>query len=289
MRTIYPVQTENVWSLKTPISHAINSIMFPKQKKPYLSKYIYERITQRYIIAFINSVQSAESQNEQKNDENGNHQSNKTNRNDMNSSVNTDEYSVLEFQPQKIEYTRSQLMQMAAKSPLKMNENTTKIVENNLMRVEGGSANVSVDKGAVGGNEPSFNDDSWNKATTASHATNKYPEPMAHEFFGLDYQAALAKAATDDRFGLPFSATSKVDRWLNSGQNPSEYAQATYKAEPTVQPVDSFDSRSNTLSTIKADETSSTVSNHSAIRAKLLDKTAKLKQNLRKLTNNNQE
>lgn len=266
------------------MSHATNSIIFPKQKKPYLSKYIYERITQRYIIGFINSVQSTESQCEQKNDESGNHH--QTN---MNSSGNTDEFSVLEFQPQKIEYTRSQLMQMAPKSSLKLIENTTKIVENNLMRVEIGSANVSVDKVAIGENEPSFNDGSWNKTTTASHEINKYPEPMTHEFLDLDYQAALAKAATDDRFVLPFSASSKVDRWLNSGENPNEYAQATCKAESTVQSIDLLDSKSNTLSTIKADETSSTVSNHSAIRAKLLHKTAKLKQNLRKLANSNQE
>lgn len=41
MRTMYPVRSENAWGLKTPISHAINSIMFPKKNTHiYLNIYM---------------------------------------------------------------------------------------------------------------------------------------------------------------------------------------------------------------------------------------------------------
>lgn len=214
----------------------------------------------------------------------------------MNSSGNTDEFSVLEFQPPKIEYTRSQLMDLDTGRAFASNENASKMFESQLVRNSPRNAGILREKlvDKIGQN---FIDDFWSRAkannqtTAAAAGATAFPPMTPNEIFDFDYQAALVQAATDDRFGLPNlldeaygnRSNSKVDRWLNTGRNSSEYAHATSRAEP-ASPAETFNLKSAASSTIKADETSSTVSNHSAIRAKLLDKTAKVKQNLRKLT-----
>lgn len=231
------------------------------------------------LLVSFNSVQSAEPQNEKKNNESGNHQSNKPN---LNSSG---EFSMIEIQTPKIGYTRSQLMNLdnasvSSGKPLKLNDNSAKLFESKLQSMRNSPAiSTKPDEPAQ-----NFNDDFWSKATASNQP--KFPDMTPQDTFDFDYHTALAKAATDDRFGM-FSASAKVDHWLNSGRNSSEYAQATGHAESIVQPNEKFDLNSNMSSTIKPDETSSMVSNQSAIRAKLLDKTAKVKQNLRKLTKNN--
>lgn len=231
------------------------------------------------LLVSFNSVQSAEPQNEKKNNESSNHQSNEKN---LNSSG---EFSMIEVQAPKIGYTRSQLMNLdtttVAGKPLKLNDNSTKLFESKLLSKRNSPASVGTKP-----DEPaqSFNDDFWSKATAINQP--KFPDMTPQDTFDFDYHTELAKAATDDRFGM-FSASAKVDRWLNSGRNSSEYAQVTGHAESIVQPNEKLDLNSNMSSTNKPDETSSMVSNQSAIRAKLLDKTAKVKQNLRKLTKNN--
>lgn len=182
----------------------------------------------------------------------------------MNSSGITDEFSVVEFHSPKIEYTRSQLMDLQSMSSgqtFKMNENVSKSVEANLKRKS--SANVGA---PIGKNK--------------TEQSTAFTDGIKGSEFESYYATAVAKLQ------MEASVNRKVDHWLNSGQNPREYAQATDDIEYAVGPAKTFDLKTNTA---KADETSSTVSNQSAIRAKLLDKTAKVKQNLQKLTKNNLE
>lgn len=125
----------------------------------------------------------------------------------------------------------------------------------------------------------------------ASKPRTKAPPHLNDNFTGLEAQSpetylpASAKInhysneQVDDKPDLSFSANAKVDRWLNSGEIPNEYAKES--AEYVV--VD----YANLGMTSKAIETASNVSTKSEIRSKLLDKTAKVKQTLRNLTQNN--
>lgn len=200
----------------------------------------------------------------------------------MNLSGNTDEYSVLEFHTPKIEYTRSQLIDLgdaANSQKLNVNVNATKLLEHKIVSKSSANIDDLIGKRAteetVGKN---LNDEFWSLATTNNQAV--HPDSVTQETSESDYHATLAKAALDNRFVLPFNA--KVDRWLNSGQNTSDYAHATCQAACLSSSL-----VVNNPSTFNANEASSTVSNRSAIRAKLLDKTARVKQNLRNLANNN--
>lgn len=231
-------------------------------------------------IGFIDSIQSAETQDE-KNNESKSHQSNEMKNKDMCSSGNTDEYSVLEFRNQtapKQEYTRSQLIDLGSDAyaqRIDSNVVSPKLIEKQLVRNHSVKLIDKLD--AKTATEQTFNDEFWSKATTTNQ--NDHPKQK----FNSDYQAVLANATLDTRFVLPFNTNSKVDHWLNSGQNPSEYANAT-----VGDLMDSLaDSSDTAVGTNKPEESASTVSTKSAIRAKLLDKTAKVKQTLRNLTNNN--
>lgn len=105
------------------------------------------------------------------------------------------------------------------------------------------------------------------------HALNEKKFDMAN------LNVNMEKAA-DDLFDLPLNVNAKVDNWLNSTQHPT--GPAASRPNPLGGPPIILYDSSN-----KMDETSSTVSNKSAIRAKLLDKTARVKQTLRNLTQNN--
>lgn len=203
----------------------------------------------------------------------------------VHSPASVDEYSVLEFRIEttpKMEYTRSQLLDLGSNAcalNIDNDELSTKLFEKNIVR--DGPVKL-IDKlnnktATDAANEQKLNDDFWSKATTSNQ--NERQGSYSQEQTVSDYQAVLAKAALDNRFVLPFSNNSKVDRWLNSGQNPTEYAKATVNDSVLT----SFDpTHAN-----KPDESASTISTKSAIRAQLLDRTAKVKQTLRNLTNNN--
>lgn len=240
----------------------------------------------------FNSVQSAEPQNEKKNIKSGKHQSNEPNRNDTNSSGNTDEFAVLESP--KTEYTRSLLMNLgnpisSGHQPLTTNENVTRSIDTKIWRNNPNEFNWNDKTNETGLN---FNDDFWSNATERNREpfeslryNRPKGEPMLPSTSELNIHAAVRQAALiSDAMNEQVIATAKVDRWLHSGLDPSEYAFRTEFTAP--QAKQQFDLTTNTSSTIKADEMSSTVSNQSAIRAKLLEKTAKVKQNLRKFSNN---
>lgn len=200
----------------------------------------------------------------------------------MSSSGNTDEFSVLEFRNRttpKKEYTRSELIDLGSDAYAQRIDPdvvSSKLIEKQLVR--NNRPEKFIDKSGVKtATEQTFNDDFWSKATTSNQ--NEHPKQQ----FDSDYQAILANATLDNRFALPFNTNSKVDRWLKSGQNPSEYANATVS-----ELMGSLTYSSDTAAgTNKPEESASIVSTKSAIRAKLLDKTAKVKQTLRNLTNNN--
>lgn len=204
---------------------------------------------------FVDSVHASQTQTD-KNDESNNHQSNEINQKNMNSSGNTDDYSVLDFQkpttPKK-EYSRSQLLGIGTN----VSDQNIKVNDVNLFasKVE----RINPKKTCEGSNhevQQVFNDEFWSKVTTS---------------------------IPDDERNSNFSDnTQKVNNWLNSGQNPSEYANITGQAASVHSLAKTSDTATN-----KFDETTSMVSTKSAIRAKLLDKTAKVKQTLRNLTNNN--
>lgn len=84
----------------------------------------------------------------------------------------------------------------------------------------------------------------------------------------------------DEPFQLPLHADSKVDRWLNSGQNAIQYATASAEILPDPVFLNSNIQTQDNVSVV------TDLSATSSIRSKLLDKTAKLKENLRNLTQN---
>lgn len=236
-------------------------------------------------IDFIDSVHSAEP-NDKKNDESNNHQSNEMKNQDVYYPASVDEYSVLEFcnTMPKNEYTRSQLIDLESNACGFSGDNdnvVTKLSERDLVRNKAvkfidklRSKEAATDAAIKQVTQQLLNDDFWSKATT-----NNQNESHDSESLESDYQAVLTKASIDNRFVLPFSNDSKVGRWLNSGQNPSEYADATVN-EPVLASAKLSDAN-------QPDESASALSAKSALRAKLLDRTAKVKQTLRNLTNNN--
>lgn len=200
-----------------------------------------------FIIDFINSAQSAESQSEF-HDANTSNQSNELHCNEMNLSGVSDEYSVQNYDKKttKKEYSRSQLVDLGNNSECRsdvafteMSPRFQKILARRHHRPES--------------NQKEFNDGRKTKTST--------PVPKL-----------------DDKFDL-FSANSKVDVWLNSGQNSWEYVTAS--ADLVAGSIPNSDQH-------KADDASviTESSAKSAIRSKLLDKTAKLKENLRNLAKN---
>lgn len=225
------------------------------------------------------------------------------NRNGMNLSPNSDEYSILDFQKQspKTEYSRSQLIELGnaahghskvAINPmeedqlarLKLARSKPRNVIDSLTK-KGNVIDSLTKKAVTIEAKQNLNDNFWGTAKTTGR--NATPETFAHKFdFEFDFQSAMAKAKMDDRFDLPFNTNSKVDRWLSSGQDPTEYATASaeFVADPIQIPYTksaSNDFKFNEDSSFVTD-----VSAKSAMRSKLLDKTAKLKQNLRNKTQN---
>lgn len=202
----------------------------------------------------------AEPQTE-KNNESGNHQTNEIKSADLNSSAITDEYSILEFHTPKIEYTRSQLIDIGGLASGRHEEVINK------------SSNSNDDVLSALGQ--CLNEDFWQSTKNSMEDQQK--------IFDLAFEQTQSAPTLDDDKKTKNNA--KVDRWLNSGQDPSEYANLTKWTGYDDRQQGSL--TEDTSGTLKADEVSSIVSNSSAIRAKLLDKTARVKNSLRKMTRNN--
>lgn len=112
--------------------------------------------------------------------------------------------------------------------------------------------------------------------TTDDPANNKIKNVDLPELAKINY---YSNEQVDDKPNLSLGANAKVDRWLNSRETPNEYAKEN--ADYVVVDYD------NICMASKANETASVVSTKSELRSKLLDKTAKVKQTLRNLTQNN--
>lgn len=149
-------------------------------------------------------------------------------RKDFNSSGLNDEFSVLNYQHQKNEYSRSKLIELNKSGATKAEIN------------------------------PRFEE----QLTRSQNKCSVLDELM------------------EGQFQLPLHADSKVDRWLNSGENATKYATASAEIRPDPLHFDSEVQAKDNVSVVT--EMSAT----SSMRSKLLDKTAKLKENLRNLTQN---
>lgn len=94
---------------------------------------------------------------------------------------------------------------------------------------------------------------------------------LANRTVSVDqFNEEAVKAAMNRRFDISINSNSKVDRWLNSGQNSTDHDEIETKIIAILNEQQHQNS-----------DQASAVSSASAMRSKLLDKTAKLKANLR--------
>lgn len=187
---------------------------------------------------------------------------------------------------QKKVYTRSQLIQLASDArgaqSLESTETAQKLIERQIGRRASVSACDSLGMQAyevqIGG-EPGqkLTDDFWSNVTTSA-TQNTYDDLVQPETFNANFQTAFDDAQLD----LPCNA--KVDRWLNAGPNPIFSKDGR---DSVAAPISRTSNTPVNNPTEYKDDVASNVSTKSAIRSKLLDKTAKVKQTLRNLTNNN--
>lgn len=192
-----------------------------------------------------------------------------------------DEYSMLDFSKQtpKKEYTRSQLIEFGKDvhgQSFGTVENAKNLEKCSIFKLQRKQALNAIEKFNLtdecetDGAKESFNDDFWNRA----------PNDNGRETIGTDF--------SQDTLDFTLSNESKVNRWLNTGQNPSKYANAN--CDFINDPTEISDQTSISPFEFKPSETSSVVTDVSATsarRSKLLEKTAKVKQTLRNLTAHN--
>lgn len=203
----------------------------------------------------------------------------------MITSGHSDEYSIEECDSQKLtskkEYTRSQLLQLGNVSrgqTLESNQTAQKLVDKKIMRKNpciGLSSDLVHDKVETNESGGNFNDDFWSKVTTTDCTTYaNYVSPA-----NIETQMTQAGAKLDDKYEISFNTKSKVDNWLRSGQTPVynnyEYSNVAVVGAPLPTKNEQIDV-----------ENASVVSTKSAIRSKLLEKTARVKETLQKLANN---
>lgn len=241
------------------------------------------------------------------------------NRNETTSSLSghSDEFLTLDFQKQtpKNEYSRSQLLELRHDDTIDMIEKAKnmKIAERIIKKnAEMKLTNAKCGGGAMGGpgkkglihvkcgppaskekpKEPNV-DDFWSKATTTSSNRNAAAAAQNDDsLFNFDLANPWDKSGFDDPTEFSFQAANnaKVGSWLNTGRNemPTQFSQCDddFGNEPSNQSNPMFFSNERK----GLNETSSLVSDASstsAVRSRLLDKTAKLKQTLSKLKKQN--
>lgn len=182
------------------------------------------------------------------------------NRNDVNLSGNSDEYSVLDFQKQstKREYTRSQIIEFG---------------------------NVPLDHCTVALNPKKKDELARSSLKKRTAFGLMIDAPKENTSTDRKEKNLLKKKQDTFEYEFPINADSKVDRWLNSGHNPTEHA--TESDNLAADPIQISDLATATNDFKFADSSLMTdVSTKSSLRSKLLDKTAKLKENLRNKTQN---
>lgn len=194
---------------------------------------------------------------------------------------------MLDFQKQtpKNEYTREQLLELRHEETFDMVEKAKnmkiaeRIIQKNAAKrltVPKDGPNKIVAANQQKHKEPNA-DDFWSKATTsnqnaAATAANRKDNPAD----GYQLANPWAKSNLDDPTGFSFGA--KVGSWLRTGQDfPTQFSCGDdIPIEPSIERK-----RSETSSLV------SDMSSKSALRSKLLDKTAKLKQTLSNLKQQN--
>lgn len=233
-------------------------------------------------------------------------QSNQMNRNETSSlsDGHSDEFSMLDSQKQtpKNEYTRTQLMELRHNETTDIIEKaknmriSERILRNNaakkLADPKCGPAKGKMITAKCGPvvretpNEPNV-DDFWSKATT-SNRNAAAADQKDDSTLDFDLPNPWAKSGFDDPTDFSFGSNVKVDNWLNAGRGemPTQFSQCDdFSIEPSNQSNPLLFSNERKLT-----ETSSLVSDvstKSALRSKLLDKTAKLKQTLSNLKQQN--
>lgn len=188
----------------------------------------------------------------------------------MVTSGHTDANFVLEQMPKK-QYTRAQLVHLgslARDESIGKDDTARKLVDKDIIR---GAPFLDI----PGFDDYDHNEDILSKAATTSRI--QYAPPKSSE---LDYANFDPIPKQDAKYDLPFSTKSKVDQWLNNGPYPNytDNQDSVAAAMGMNKPIE-----------CKDDENASCVSTKSAIRSKLLDKTIKVKQTLRKIANNNNQ
>lgn len=206
----------------------------------------------------------------------------------MITSGHSDEYSIEERDSKKLtpkkEYTRSQLLQLGSVThgqTLESYQTAQKLVDKEIMRKNpclGLSSKASdlvqdkVETNESGGN---FNDDFWSKVTTTECTSYaNYISPV-----NIDAQITQAGTKLDDKYEVSFNTKAKVDNWLKSGQTPAYNSYDYSNVAIGGTPLSTKNEHINV-------ENASVVSTKSAIRSKLLEKTARVKETLQKLANN---
>lgn len=194
----------------------------------------------------------------------------------MITSGHSDEYSIGERDSRKLtpkkEYTRSQLLQLGNVThgqTLESYQTAQKLVDKEIMRK---NPCIGLPSNESGGN---FNDDFWSKVTTTDCTTYaNYISPV-----NIDAKITQAGPKLDDKYEVSFNTKSKVDNWLKSGQTPVQNNYDFSNVAVVGAPLSTKNEQIDV-------ENASVVSTKSAIRSKLLEKTAKVKETLQKLANN---